>query len=58
MALTRSLQTADSAAIDSVFVTWTNSLHWEVTAMDDDARMLCTALLRACPAEVQQAAVK
>jgi hypothetical protein len=40
--------------IDSLVITWTDSLNWEVTIDDDDSRKFCGEFLRACPPAVKQ----
>jgi hypothetical protein len=51
---TPSLQVASSAAVQSICITWSDSLHWELSASDDASRAFCSALLRTCPAPARR----
>ena len=47
------LQAVRVSLIDSLVITWTDSLNWEVTINDDDSRKFCGEFLRACPPGVK-----
>jgi hypothetical protein len=49
-----SLQAAQGSRIDSLSVTWSDGLNWEVAITSDEARNFCDALLRACAPAVRQ----
>ena len=50
----RALQAAHGSSFDTLSVTWSDGLNWEVAITSDDARRFCEAFLRACAPAVRQ----